>query len=99
VLVAGDLREAVDEAGQRADPLVVVDDEVLAGEGEHPLEHHVVDRDRLDQRLEVLGPRRQAIDAAVQRLVEELAELGVQVLARCREPRLETRGLEHATSE
>src|SRR3954447_11063991 len=53
--------------------LVVVDDEVLAGQRQHPLEHHVVDRDRLDERLEVLGVGREAVDAAVQRVVEELA--------------------------
>ena len=47
--------EPLDEAGQRALPLVVVDDEVLAGEGEHALDHHVVERHRLDERLEVLG--------------------------------------------
>ena len=51
VLVAGDVAEPLDEAGQRALLLVVADDEVLAGEGEHPLDDHVVERDRLDQRL------------------------------------------------
>ena len=34
MLVAGDVGEALDEAGQGALALVVVDDEVLAGEGE-----------------------------------------------------------------
>ena len=63
MLVARDVGEALDEGGQRALALVVVDDEVLAGEGEHPLDDHVVDRDRLDERLEVLGLARQPVDA------------------------------------
>ena len=63
MLVAGDVREALDEARQRPLALVVVDDEVLAGERQHPLDHHVVDRDRLDQRLDVLGLDREAVDA------------------------------------
>ena len=75
VLVARDLGEALDEARQRPHPLVVVHDEVLAGEGEHALDDHVVDRHRLDQRLEVLGLDRQPVDARVQHLVEEDAEL------------------------
>ena len=60
VLVARDVREALDEARQRPLALVVVDDEVLAGEREHPLDHHVVDRDRLDERLERPRARRRA---------------------------------------
>ena len=53
---------------------------MLAGQREHALGDHVVDRDRLDERLEVLGLAREPVDALVQQLVEELAELGVQVL-------------------
>jgi hypothetical protein len=41
VLVARDLREAVDEARQRPGLLVEVDDEVLAGERQHALDDHV----------------------------------------------------------
>jgi hypothetical protein len=82
ITVAGDPREAVDEARQGPGALVVVDDEVLAGQRHHPLEDHVVDRDRLHERLEVLRLGGQAIDATVQRVVEQLAELRVQVVAR-----------------
>ena len=96
MLVARDVREAVHEAGQRAGPLVEVDDEVLAGQGQHPLGDHVVDRDRLDERLAVLGLDRQAVDAAVQHLVEERVELGVEVLAGLLQARLQAVGLEHA---
>ena len=66
------------------------------GEGQHPLDDHVVERDRLDQRLEVLGLAREVVDAALQHLVEELVELGVHVLARLGEAALEVVGLEHA---
>ena len=69
--------------------LVVLDDEVLAGEGEHPLDDHVVERDRLDQRLEVLGLAGEVVDAALEHLVEELVELRVQVRARLRQAVLE----------
>ncbi len=79
MLVAGDVGEAFDEGRQRADAFVVGDDEVLAGEREHALDHHVVDRDGLDQRLGVLGLLREPVDAPAQQLVEELAELGVEV--------------------
>ena len=81
VLVAGDVDEAFDEGRQRADAFVVGDDEVLAGERKHPLDHHVVDRDGLDQRLGVLGLAREPVDAPAQQLVEQLPELGVEVLA------------------
>ena len=60
---------------------------MLPGEGEHPLDHHVVERDRLDERR---SPRaaRQVVHPALQHLVEELVELGVDVLARLGEPAL-----------
>ena len=96
VLVAGDLVEALAEAGQGAHLLVVLEDEVLPGEGEHPLDDHVVERDRLHQQLEVLRAARQAVHAALQHLVEELVELGVHVLARLGEPALERVRLEDA---
>ena len=80
VLVAGDVREALHEGRQRPLLLVVVDDEVLAGEGEHPLDDHVVDRHELDRALEVLGLARQAVGAALELLVEEVVELRVEVL-------------------
>ena len=89
VLVARDVDEALDEARQRALALVVVDDEVLAGEREHPLDHHVVDRDRLDERLEVLRLDGEPVDAPLQQLVEQHAELGVEVLARLRQALVE----------
>ena len=55
VLVAGDVREPLDETRQGPHALVVVDDEVLSGEGEHPLDHHVVERHGLDQGVPVAG--------------------------------------------
>src|SRR5688572_26685406 len=96
VLVARDVVEALHEAGQRALLLVVLKDEVLAGESQHPLDDHVVERHRLDQALEVLRLARQMVDAALQHLVEELVELGVHVLARLGEAALKGVGLEHA---
>ena len=96
VLVARDLREALDEARQRPHPLVVVHDEVLAGEGEHALDDHVVDRHGLDERLEVLGLDGEPVDPRVQHLVEEDAELLVDVLDVLLEAVLEVVGLEHA---
>ena len=82
--------------GQRALLLVVLDDEVLPRQGEHPLDDHVVERDRLDERLEVLGLAREPVDAALQHLVEQHVELRVQVLARLRQAVLEVVRLEHA---
>ena len=100
VLVARDLGEALDEARQRPHPLVVIShDEVLAGEGEHALDDHVVDRHGLDERLEVLGLGREAVDAGVQRLVEQDAEVLVDVLRVLLEPLLQVVGLEHADLE
>ena len=96
VLVARDLVEALDEAGQRAVLLVVADDEVLAREGEHALDDHVVERDRLDQRLEVLGLAREPVDARAEHLVEQRVEVRVQVRARLLEPRVQVVRLEHA---
>ena len=81
MLVAGDFVEALAEPRERADFLVVLEDEVLPGEGEHALDHHVVQRDRLDECLEVLGLAGEVVDAALQHLVEQLVELGVHVLA------------------
>ena len=77
-------------------PLVEVHDEVLAGEREHPLDDHVVERHRLHERLEVLGLGRQPVHARAQHLVEQLAELLVQMLRRLLQPRLQRVGLEHA---
>ena len=94
VLVAGDVREPCDEAGEGPVALVVVDDEVLPGEREHPLGDHVVDRHGFDERLKVLGLRRQAVDAGAQLLVEEHLELRVEVLAGRREAILEPLGLQ-----
>ena len=51
MLVAGHEVEALDEAGERPFALVEVDDEVLPGERQHSLDHHVVKHDRLDERL------------------------------------------------
>jgi hypothetical protein len=96
VLVARDVGEAGDEARQRAHPLVVVDDEVLAREGQHPFDDHVVDRHRLDERLEVIGGRREPVHAALEQVVEQLVELGVEVLARLRETPVQVVGLEDA---
>ena len=53
VFVPRDEVEALHEPRQRALALVEVDDEVLARERQHPLYHHVVERDRLDQRVEI----------------------------------------------
>src|SRR5438093_5761499 len=80
VLVACHVGEPRDERRQRPHPLVVVDDEVLAGQGERALDDHVVQRDRLDQALVVLGLDGQAVDALVQDLVEEHLEVVVEVL-------------------
>src|SRR3954452_11450989 len=55
----------------------------------------MVDRDGLDERLEIVGVGREAVDAAVQRAVEELPELGVEVLARGREPLLQVGRVQH----
>ena len=51
VLVPGDQVEALDEARKHSLSLVVVDDEVLAGKGKHPFDDHVIERDRLYERL------------------------------------------------
>ena len=48
---------------------------MLAGEGQHPLDDHVVERHRLHQGLQVLGLSGQAVDALAEHLVEQLAEL------------------------
>src|SRR3954470_860157 len=96
MLVAGHVGEARNEAGQRAGPLVEVDDEVLAGERQHPLGDHVVDRDRLDERLAVLRLDGQAVHPAVEHLVEERVELRVEVLARLLQALLQTLGFEYA---
>jgi hypothetical protein len=69
---------------------------VLAGEGEHALDDHVVDRHGLDERLDVAGLDGQAVDARAQHLVEQHAELLVQVLGGLLQPGLERVGLEHA---
>src|SRR5829696_4980444 len=82
VLVTGDFVEALDEAGERALLLVVLEDEVLAGEGEHALDDHVVERDRLNQLLEIPGPASEMVHAPLQHLVEKLVELGVHVVVR-----------------
>ena len=82
--------------GQRAHLLVVLKDEVLAGEGEHPLDDHVVERDRLHQHLEVLGVAGEAVDPALEHLVEELVELGIYVLARLGQAALKGVRLEDA---
>ena len=82
MLVAGDVREALDEGRQGALLGVVVDDEVLAGEGQCPLDDHVVERDRLDQGPGVLGVGGELVHAALQHHVEQLGEGLVQMLSR-----------------
>jgi hypothetical protein len=69
---------------------------VLSGEREHALDDHVVERDRLHQRLEVLRLARELVDAALQHVVEQVVELRVEVHARLLEPVLEGARLEHA---
>jgi hypothetical protein len=69
---------------------------VLAGQRQHPLDDHVVERHGLDQRLEVLGFARQPVHPRAQHLVEQLAELGVQVRGGLLQPRLQRVGLQHA---
>src|SRR3954453_7820338 len=96
VLVARDVVEALDESRQRAVLLVVADDEVLAGQGEHSLDDHVVERDGLHQRLEVAGVAGELVDAGLEQVIEELVELGVEVRARLLETAREAVGLEHA---
>ena len=54
---------------------------MLAGEREHALDHHVVDRHGLHERLDVFGLMRKPLHPPVQHFVEEHAELRVQVLA------------------
>ena len=74
VLVAGDVREALHEAGQGADSRVVLDDVVLPGKRQGPLDDHVVERDRLDEGLRVLGLGGEAVDAVAEHAVEQLGE-------------------------
>ena len=95
MLVAGDVLEALDKGRQGAFLLVEVHDEVLPGEGQHSLDHHVVDRHRLDQRLGVLRLDREAIGPLLQHLVEETAEVLVEVLGGLLEHLRELFGLEH----
>ena len=96
MLVAGDVAEPLDEGGQRPFLLVEVHDEVLAGEGQHPLDHHVVERHRLDHRLGVLRFLRQPLGPRAEHLVEEPAEVVVQVLGGLTEHVRQPVGLEHA---
>src|SRR3954451_17211733 len=93
---ASHVLEALDEARQRLLLLVVLDDEVLPGERERPLDDHVVEGDRLDQELGVLRLGRQAVDPALQHPVEQLAERVVQVLLGRAEAPGEVGGLEDA---
>ena len=69
---------------------------MLPGQGEHSLDHHVVKRHGLDQRLEVLRRPGEPVHAVVQQLVEERVELRVQVVARLRQPAVERVGLQDA---
>ena len=96
MLVASHVLEALDESRKRSLRFVVVHDEVLPGEGQHPLDDHVVDRHGLDQRLGILRFGGEAIGALLQHLVEEPAEVVIQVLRGLREHLGEAIGLEHA---
>jgi len=95
VLVASHVGEALHEGGQGAPALVEVDDEVLAGEREHALDDHVVDRHRLYQDPEILGLAGQAVHPAAQELVKEHAEVWVEVLAGLVQAALQPIGREH----
>jgi hypothetical protein len=53
---------------------------VLPRERQGALDDHVVQRDRLDQELGVLGLGGESIDAPLQHPVEQLSERLVQVL-------------------
>jgi hypothetical protein len=53
---------------------------MLAGEGQNALDDHVVERDRLHERLQVVGTAGQPVDSALEHLVEELVEPGVTCL-------------------
>src|SRR5262249_33524096 len=46
----------------------------------HPLDHHVVERDRLDQRVAIVRLAAEPVDAGLQQAVEELTEGVAQVL-------------------
>jgi hypothetical protein len=67
---------------------------MLAGEGQNALDDHVVERDRLHERLQVVGTAGQPVDSALEHLVEELVEPGVDVHAGLRDPSLQGVGLE-----
>src|SRR5438093_7623 len=68
------------ETGRRRPTDRLRSSRLQAGQGERALDDHVVQRDRLDQALVVLGLDGQAVDALVQDLVEEHLEVVVEVL-------------------
>ena len=78
--------------GQGPHPLVVVDDEVLPGERQHPLDHHVVEGDRLDQRVAVLGLLRRRSTRALSSPSKSVPEGRVEVLLERVEPLAEVVG-------
>ena len=60
---------------------------MLARQRQHPLDHHVVQRDRLDEQLGVVRVHGQAVHPAVEHLVEQHVEVRREVVARLGEAR------------